>query len=91
MTNIFLIKKPIISEKSTDMTSLGKYVFAVDKASSKNEIKKAIHALYKVDVVSVNTVRTQKRSKSLRGIKTSAKVLKKAIVTLKKGQTIDLT
>ncbi len=91
MANIFLIKKPLISEKATDATAQSKYTFEVDRLATKSEVKKAVRALYKVDPVAVNMVRINKRPAKMRGVATSPKVLKKAIVTLQKGQTIDLT
>lgn len=91
MAHSFAIKKPLLSEKASTGVAMGKYTFEVERTATKNEVKKAVAALYKVEPVSVNIVRINRRPKSLRGIKTSAKVFKKAIVTLKKGQTIDFT
>jgi len=91
MADAFLIKKPWITEKSTDLTAAGKYVFVVKKGASKPEVKKAIHALYKVDVVAVNVVnRPPKSKRSGAGKKGTQEGYRKAIVTLKKGQKIDL-
>ena len=91
--NTFLIKKPIVTEKSTGLSALGKYVFMVASSATKQEVKKAIHDLYKVDPTSVNIVnRPAKRKRAggrIRGGRQSG--YKKAIVTLKKGQKIDIT
>ncbi len=70
MTDHLLIKKPWITEKATMLTTSNQYVFMVKSAATKPEVKKAIHALYKVDVVGVNMVnRAGKMKKSGRGIK----------------------
>lgn len=74
------IKKPWISEKAGDQSTLGKYVFLVDKDASSHEIKTTIELIYKVHVVKTNIVRIVNKGKNI----------KKAIVTLKKGETIDI-
>jgi len=90
MKDSFLIKKPWITEKSSGLGSDGKYVFIVKHEATKPEIKKAIHELYNVDVVSVNVVNRpvkQKRFMNKRGFQEG---YRKAIVTVKEGQKIDL-
>lgn len=91
MTDMFLIKKPWITEKATDLSTIGKYVFLVKNNATKNEIKKVIKQLYKVDVADVNTIRRPAKQKGkgmrFRGVESG---YKKAIVTLKAGQTIAL-
>ena len=77
--NSLIIKKPWISEKAVDMSALGKYVFLVDGKAKSHQIREAIEAIYKVHIVKVNIVR----------INNSDKNIKKAILTLKKGETID--
>ena len=77
--NSLIIKRPWISEKAVDMSALGKYVFLVDGKAKSHQIREAIEAIYKVHVVKVNIVR----------INNSDKNIKKAILTLKKGETID--
>jgi large subunit ribosomal protein L23 len=73
------------------LTTSNQYVFMVKSAATKPEVKKAIHALYKVDVVGVNMVnRAGKMKKSGRGIKGRQEGYRKAIVTIKEGQKIDL-
>ncbi|HZX01123.1 MAG TPA: 50S ribosomal protein L23 [Candidatus Paceibacterota bacterium] len=79
-SNRLLIKKPWISEKSTDMTNLGKYVFAVEPNAVASEIAKAVESIYKVHVVNTNVI-----NKVSKGKKT-----KKVIVTLKAGEKIDI-
>ncbi len=75
-----LIKKPWISEKSTDMIALGKYVFSVEPNAGASEIAKAVESIYKVHVVNTNVI-----NKVSKGKKT-----KKVIVTLKAGEKIDM-
>ena len=88
--NIFIIKQPWITEKSYNLSLAGKYVFSVAKDATKNEVKKAVKAIYKVDPVSVNMV-SIKGKETRFGAKFSKKGgLKKAIVKLKAGQKIDV-
>ena len=90
-SNPFLIKKPWVTEKSTDLNAIGKYVFVVEKSATKPEIKKTIKEMYKVDVVFVNVVNRPPKQKRFGGRKQGAqKGYRKAIVTLKEGQKIDL-
>ena len=91
MTDHLLIKKPWITEKSTKLTSSNQYVFMVKSSATKPEVKKAIQALYKVDPIAVNILnRAGKVKRSGRGIKGRTEGYRKAIVTIKKGQKIDL-
>lgn len=85
-----LIKQAWISERAGDLSVLGKYVFIVEKKANKPEIKKAIESIYKVNVVDVNVINVKGKTKRLgRSIgRTSA--YKKAVVTLKNGQKIDI-
>ena len=90
MTNLFLIKHPIISEKATQLSALGKYFFLVDKRATKPEIKKALKAIYKVDAAAVNIVNVKSKKRRLGrtvGVKPG---YKKAMVTLKEGQKLDV-
>ena len=91
MTDPLLIKKPWITEKTTALTASNQYVFLVKSGATKPEVKKAIHALYKVDALSVNILnRGGKTKRSGRGIKGKTGGHRKAIVTIKEGQKIDL-
>ena len=85
------ILSPIVTEKSTNLSEQNKIVFKVPNSSNKNIIKKNIEKIFKVNVTKVNIVNKQPRSKVSRGRKVKIKGYKKAIITLKKGQTIDLT
>ena len=82
---------PNITEKSTYLSEFDKVVFKVHKNASKDAIKRSIEKIFKVNVTKVNIVNKQPRSKVSRGRKVKIKGYKKAIITLKKGQSIDLT
>ena len=90
MMNQFLIKKPVVTEKSTDLNKIGKYVFVVAPSATKNEIKKAIHAIYKVDVTQVTIVNLPPKTRRYRGLERKKGGYKKAVVTLKPNQKIDI-
>ena len=91
MSDVFLIKQPWVTERSTDLATMGKYVFVVKNGATKPEIKKAIKAIYKVDVTDVNVInRPPKRKRFGAGLKGSQEGYRKAIVTLKEGQKIDI-
>lgn len=91
MADPFLIKKPWVTEKATNLNALGKYVFVVRNKASKAEIKKAVKEAYKVDVVTVNVVNRPPKKKRMGGtMKGSQEGYRKAIVTLKAGQKIDI-
>lgn len=86
------IIRPVVTEKSYALATMDKYVFKVDPGASKSQIKKAVQDLFKVDVVSINTVKHA--SRRVRSMKTgrhiSLPVDKKAIVQIKKGQKIEI-
>ena len=88
--NHSIIKKPWITEKATALGVAGQYVFMVDSGATKPEVKKAISALYKVDVVSVNMVNRPAKPKRFRGIIQRQGKYRKAIVTVKEGQKIEV-
>ena len=85
------ILSPIVTEKSTSLSEQNKIVFKVPNKSNKSILKKNIERIFKVNVVKVNIINKQSRKKVTRGKKVKIKGYKKAIVTLKKGQSIDLT
>jgi len=85
------ILKPVITEKSTNLSSFNKVVFKVNKSANKKIIKKNIEKIFKVNVVKINIINKQNKKKIVRGKKVKVKGYKKAIVTLKKGQSIDLS
>ena len=81
---------PNITEKSTSLSEFNKVVFKVHKGASKNSIKKSIEKIFKVNVIKVNTINIKGKTKLVRNKKAYKSGYKKAIVTLKKGQNIDL-
>ncbi len=81
---------PNITEKSTSLSQFNKVVFKVHKGASKNSIKKSIEKIFKVNVIKVNTINLKGKTKLVRNKKAYKPGYKKAIVTLKKGQNIDL-
>ncbi|MBI1341137.1 50S ribosomal protein L23 [bacterium] len=85
-----LITAPIITEKSTVLSELNKVVFRVPLTATKPQIKEAVQALFKVNVVSVNTIVQKGKTKHFRGVKGRRVDIKKAIVTLQDGQSIDV-
>ena len=85
------IISPIVTEKSTNLSEHNKIVFKVNKKFNKKLIKKNIEKIFKVEVTKVNIINKKTKIKSTRGRKVKVPGFKKAIVTLKKGQNIDLT
>lgn len=86
-----IIKAPIITEKSTDISSdETKYVFKVDVKANKTQIKEAVQKIFKVKVESVNTVNVHPKKKRVGRYSGMSNKYKKAIVTLQKGNKIDL-
>ena len=84
------IVSPKITEKATALSEFNKVVFKVHNGASKNSIKKSIEKIFKVNVVKINTINQRGKNKIVRGKKSQKTGDKKAIVTLKKGQSIDL-
>lgn len=86
-----VIKKPIISEKSTALAEVAnRYVFKVDQSASKTEIKQAIEQLFKVKVKAVNTMLMHGKNKRVGRFEVKRSNWKKAIITLQAGQKIEL-
>jgi len=85
------IRNPIITEKATILYEHNKTVFKVHEKSNKKTIKKNIEKLFKVNVVKVNIINQKSKLKMKQGKKSLKSGYKKAIITLKKGQSIDLT
>ena len=84
------IISPNITEKSTSFSDFNKVVFKVDKGANKDSIKKSIEKTFKVNVVKINTINLKGTTKMIRNKRAFISGYKKAIVTLKKGQNIDL-
>lgn len=90
MKDIFLIKKMIMTEKSVRLNKTDKYVFTVKRSANKNEIKKAVQDVYGVEVKCVQTARLPGKVRRFRNAKKATSDLKKAVVTLKQGQKIEV-
>ena len=84
------IISPRVTEKATMLSEFNKIVFKVDKGASKDSIKRSIEKIFKVNVIKINTINLKGKTKIVRGKKTFKTGYKKAIVTLKKGQSVDL-
>ena len=85
------ILSPVVTEKSTNMSELNKIVFKVPDGANKKNLKKNIEKIFKVNVTKINIINKKTLIKSTRGKKVKKLGFKKAIITLKKGQNIDLT
>ena len=85
------ILSPVVTEKSTNLSELNKITFKVPDGANKKNLKKNIEKIFKVNVTKINIINKQNRTKFTRGKKVKVSGFKKAIITLKKGQSIDLT
>ena len=84
------VLSPVITEKTTIVSENNQVVFEVPLEASKPEIKEAVEQLFKVSVTAVNTLRVKGKTKRFRGRPGRRKDVKKAIVTLKDGDSIDI-
>ena len=82
---------PLVTEKSTNLSEQNKVVFKVPTNANKKNLKKNIEKIFKVNVTKINIINKKNRTKLTRGRKIKVSGFKKAIITLKKGQSIDLT
>ena len=85
------ILSPLLTEKSTNLSGENKIVFKVRRSANKKNLKNNIEKIFKVNVTKINIINKQNRTKLTRGRKVKVSGFKKAIITLKKGQSIDLT
>ena len=85
------IVSPFVTEKSTNLSEQNKIVFKVPTKANKKNLKTNIEKIFKVNVIKINIINKQNRTKLTRGKKVKVSGFKKAIITLKKGQSIDLT
>ena len=86
-----VILSPVITEKATLLSEQNAVVFKVANDATKPQIKAAVEALFSVSVTGVNTITQKGKTKRFRGIKGRRSDVKKAIVTLAEGQSIDIT
>ena len=85
------IVSPLITEKSTNLSAQNKVVFKVADSANKKSIKKRVEKIFKVNVTKINIINKKSKIKLTRGKKVRISGYKKAIITIKKGQNIDLT
>ena len=85
------ILSPVVTEKSTNLSEQNKIIFKVPAKANKKNLKSNIEKIFKVNVTKINIINKKTRNKLTRGKKVKIKGYKKAIITLKKGQNIDLT
>ena len=85
------ILSPLVTEKTTNLSEQNKVVFKVPATANKKNLKTNIEKIFKVNVTKINIINKQNRTKLTRGRKVKVSGFKKAIITLKKGQSIDLT
>jgi len=85
------ILSPMVTEKSTNLSEQNKVVFKVPSSANKINLKTNIEKIFKVNVTKINIINKKTRTKLSRGKKVKVRGFKKAIITLKKGQSIDLT
>jgi large subunit ribosomal protein L23 len=84
------IISPNVTEKSTALSDFNKVVFKVDKGANKKSIIRSIEKIFKVNVIKINTINIKGKNKLVKNKKSFKPGYKKAVVTLKKGQSIDL-
>ncbi len=86
-----IIRSPVITEKSTMASEHNQVIFDVARTATKPEIKSAVEALFEVKVKAVNTLNRKGKTKRFKGILGRQTDVKKAIITLEDGQSIDVT
>ncbi len=86
-----VIRSPVITEKSTAASEHNKVVFTIARSATKAEVKAAVEALFKVKVTAVNTLIRKGKNRRFRGVSGRTGDVKRAIVTLAEGQSIDVT
>jgi len=86
-----VIRSPVITEKSTAVSEQDKVIFTVAPSATKADIKAAVEALFKVKVKAVNTLLRKGKNRRFRGFKGRTSDIKRAVVTLAEGQSIDVT
>jgi large subunit ribosomal protein L23 len=86
-----IIRSPVITEKATNASEHNQVIFRVPLTATKREVKAAVEGLFNVTVTAVNTIRVMGKVKRFRGRLGKRSDVKKAIVTLREGQRIDVT
>jgi large subunit ribosomal protein L23 len=85
-----VIVSPVVSEDAMNKTTQGKYVFKINPKANKNQVSEAVGVLYGVDVVKVNIMNYKQKNHRFRMTKGKKNGFKKAVVTIKSGQEIQL-
>lgn len=85
-----IVKRPIVSEKSTKLSEQRKYTFEVDRRANKIQIKEAIEAIFNVKVEKINVINTKPKAKRVGQYSGFTSAVTKAVVTLKEGHKIDI-
>ena len=85
-----VLRRPLITEKATALQANGQYAFEVAAEATKPQIKQAVEKAFKVEVTVVNVMTVPGKRRKLRGRQLPARTWKKAIVTLKPGDKIEL-
>ncbi|MGI9461316.1 MAG: 50S ribosomal protein L23 [Alphaproteobacteria bacterium] len=85
-----IIRRPLVTEKFTRMSQFNQVAFEVSTDATKPEIKQAVEKLFKVKVLAINTINVAGKFKNFRGVKGQRNGIRKAVVKLDKGQSIDL-
>lgn len=88
--NYEILVRPLITEKSMKLVDEGKYTFEVKQGANKVEVKKAVEELFKVEVTAVNMMNTQRKKRRVGKYEGLRPAVQKAIVTLAKGQKLDV-
>ena len=86
-----IIIKPVVTEKATKLSEFNKVVFEVASKSNKNEIRGAVEKLFSVKVKSVNIINIKGKVKRFKGVLGKRNDIKKAVITLEEGNTIDIS
>jgi len=85
-----IVKRPLITEKGMGIAAMGKYAFEVDDDANKIEIAQAVETIFKVEVLKVNTLNVKAKTKRMGRFEGKTGGMKKAYVTLKPGQRIQI-
>ena len=85
-----IVKRPIITEKTTQLIEERKYTFEVAKGANKIEIKEAVEKIFEVKVLAVNTINVRKKRRKVGKYEGLRPAVRKAIVTLAEGQKLDV-
>ncbi len=85
-----VIRRPLITEKNTMLQALGKYVFEIEREANKSEVKQAVEKAFKVNVTAVNVIKVPGKTRRVGRRLVLTQSWKKAIVTLKPGDKIEL-